>query len=103
MTPEHVSMLDTIGVGRFDPSVSPRLSVASIRNRFRGRLLWRINAMQFRDLTTAQIADAVTAAADQGADRVWCHIEPIMCDQAGAEKVRAFLDAAKASAVVSSA
>jgi len=92
---EHLHFLDELQLAEFDPSVSPRLTPALIRDNCSVPFNWRLNCMQLRDMPEEAIRDWVFSAAADGASRVTLAISRTMCTPAAAARVRAFISAAK--------
>jgi len=95
LTVEHLPFLDKLQLSFFDPSVSPQLTPALIRDHCNVSFSWRLNAMQLRDLSEEEIIRWVHNAARDGAASVFYLIEPIACTEEGARKVRTFMRAAQ--------
>lgn len=93
LVPDHLPHLDELRLDRFDPSVSPRLTPRDLRDRCHVPFLWRLNAMQVRDMERAQIRRFVFDAVADGASGVFCYISRIMTN--AQDKVQTFIDAAK--------
>jgi len=92
---EHLPFLDELRLSQFDPSVSPSLTPALIRDNCSVAFNWRLNSMGVRDLPEDAIRGWVFAAAADGARRVTLTISRTMCTPEAAAKVRAFIAAAK--------
>lgn len=95
LTVRHLPFLDELGLSRFDPSVSPRLTPELIRDNCRVPYLWRLNSTHYGDRTPAQVEDWVWHAASAGASGIFTYVAREMCTPACADKVRAFARAAK--------
>jgi hypothetical protein len=95
LVPAHLPYLDALGLDSFDPSVSPRLSPADLREGCRVPFLWRLNGMHVRDMTADQIRRFVVHAVAEGASGVFCTLSRTMTGPEEAGKVHAFIDAAK--------
>jgi hypothetical protein len=95
LVPDHLHYLDDLGLDSFDPSVSPRLKPTDIRDRCHVPFGWRLNAMQVRDLTEAEIRRFAFDAAADGASQVFCVIAQTMLGQEQVGKVHCFIHAAR--------
>lgn len=89
---EHLPFLTQLRITQFDPSVSPQLTPALIRDKARVPFYWRLNAMQVRDFSELQVRAFVQDAYADGANGLFCVIEPGMCTHEQARKVRVFLE-----------
>lgn len=92
LTVSQLPFLDRIGLDSFDPSVSPRLTPALIRDHCSVPFSWRLNSTQYPDLSCEEIARWVYTAAAEGASSVWTYAWWPFCPP---EKVRAFIEAGK--------
>jgi hypothetical protein len=95
LVPDHLPFLHEVGIDLFDPSVSPKLTPALVRDRGRVPFLWRLNAMQIRDWPEERIERWAYESAAQGAAGLFAHIEPITCCPDGAAKIKTFMRAAR--------
>ena len=95
LTVGHLTFLDQLGLNRFDPSVSPRLTPELIRDNCRVPFLWRLNSTHYVGRTSAQVEDWVWHAASAGACGIFTSVAREMCTPECAEKVRAFIRAAR--------
>jgi hypothetical protein len=95
LVPAHLPHLDRLALDSFDPSVSQKLTPRDLEDRCSVPFMWRLNAMQVRDLTPAEIRCFVFEAVADGASGVFCAVAPIMSDAESAAKVHIFIDAAK--------
>lgn len=95
LRPEHLPFLDALGLSRFDPSVSARLTPALVAAGCRVPFYWRINSMQFTDWTAGAVAQEVARAREAGASTLFATIDRTLCTPAIAAKVRAFIGAAR--------
>ena len=91
----HLRHLNELGIGLFDPSVSPKLTPALVRDHARIPFLWRLSAMQLREMSEEQVERWVFASAADGPTSVFFHIERITCNAPSAGKVRTFIRAAR--------
>jgi len=96
LKPEHLKYLDALRLDYYDPSVSPKLSPAVIRDRCNVPFAWRLTAMHYPRLSASEIERWVVESAADGASVVFTGVESVLCTPEDAEKVRAFARAAKA-------
>jgi hypothetical protein len=92
---EHLRFLDEIGLDSYDPSVSERLTPALIRDNCRVPFGWRLNETHYVSRTPEQVEQWVFDAVTDGASGVTTHVGRNMCTPETAEKVKAFIRAAK--------
>jgi hypothetical protein len=95
LIPDHLPYLDVLGLDSFDPSVSPRLTPADLRDRCSVPFLWRLNSMHVRDFTCEQVRRYAYEGVVGGASGVFCTIARTMTSAEDAGKVRAFIEAAR--------
>jgi len=95
MVPDHLHHLDTLGLAMFDPSVSPRLRATDLRDRCRVPFQWRLNSMQVRDFSVAQIRQYVLAGVADGASGVFLNLIRDTVTPDSVPKVHAFMAAAR--------
>jgi hypothetical protein len=95
LVPEHLVYLDRLALDSFDPSVSTKLTPKDVRDGCGVPFEWRLNSMQVRDLSQAEIRRFVFDAVADGASGVFCVVAAIMADTESAAKVHTFVDAAK--------
>jgi hypothetical protein len=99
LTVHHLPYLDQLGLSRFDPSVSPKLTPRLLRDHCRVPFLWRLNSTHYDERTPADIERWVFEAAADGASGVFTGVAREMCypekRAASARKVQAFARAAK--------
>ncbi len=94
LVPAHLPYLDALGLDSFDPSVSPRLRPADLRERCSVPFLWRLNGMHVRDLTRDQVRRFVLNAVAEGASGVFCTLSRTMTGPTEAAKIHTFIEAA---------
>ena len=87
--------LDTLDLDSFDPSVVTQIRPSDLRDRCHVPFLWRLNSMQVRDLSQAQIRRFAFDSVADGASGVFCTIARTMTGQDDAAKVHTFIEAAK--------
>ncbi|MFA6111999.1 MAG: uroporphyrinogen decarboxylase family protein, partial [Candidatus Latescibacterota bacterium] len=92
LTISQLPFLDRIGLDSFDPSVSPRLTPALLRDHCSVPFSWRLNSTQYPDLSCEDNTRWVYRAAAEGASSVWTYAWWPFCPP---EKVRAFIEAGK--------
>lgn len=95
LTIAHLKYLDELGMTFFDPSVSPKLTAETVRDNCRVPFMWRLNAMQLRDMSEPQIERWVYNSAGAGAIELYFHIERSVCNEPCARKVKTFVQTAK--------
>jgi hypothetical protein len=92
---DHLKYLDQLQLNSYDPSVSPKLSPALIRDNCSVSFSWKLNSMHYREFSEREIEAWVFDAAAGGASGVWTCVDRVMCNAECAAKVRAFVRAAK--------
>lgn len=102
LIPEHLPFLDVLGLDGFDPSVSPRITPADLRDRCSVPFDWLLNPMQTRDFSPPQIHDYLTSVTANGASSLACHIARDTVLHKLADNVRAFIATAKGLAAARS-
>jgi hypothetical protein len=95
LVPAHLPYLDDLGLDSYDPSVSPALTPADVRDGCRVPFLWRLNSMQVRDLSQAQVRAFVFESVAHGASGVFCTIARTMVDAESVSKVHVLMEAAR--------
>jgi hypothetical protein len=95
LVPDHLPHLDTLGLDSFDPSVVSEVTPRDLRDRCQVPFLWRLNSMQVRDLSRAQIRRFVFDAVADGASGVFSGISRTMVDPESVTKIHTFIDAAQ--------
>lgn len=98
LTRDHLHHLEAVGLSMYDPSISPKLSPKAVRDGCQVPFSWRLGGFCYRDMTAQDVEDFVYQAVTCGASRVYTVIEECMCDDHTAEKVGAFIRAAKSAA-----
>lgn len=94
LIPAHLPYLNALGLDSFDPSVSPQLTPADLRERCSVPFLWRLNGMHVRDLTRDQIRRFVYDAVAEGASSVFCTLSRTMTGPVEVGKIHTFMEAA---------
>jgi hypothetical protein len=95
LTLRHLPFLDELRLASFDPSVSPRLTAEMVRDHCRVPFTWRLNSTHYVGRSPAQVEDWVWHAAGAGACGIFTLVARDMCTPECAEKVRAFIRAAR--------
>lgn len=95
LTPLHLKYLDELRLDRFDPSVSPKLTPQIIRDRCKAPFAWRLNSTHYPGRTPRDVERWVFEAAADGASEVFTIVWRDMCTPECAEKVEAFVRAAR--------
>lgn len=96
LRPEHLPYLEKVGIGRYDPSISAKLDPPTIRDRCRVPFVWRLGCFRYAGLSLQEVKDFVCQAAADGAGGVFTVVAAPIANEAGAEKVAAFVETAKA-------
>jgi hypothetical protein len=95
LRPDHLPHLESAGIFRYDPGISPQLAPPIIRDRCRVPFAWRLGSFHYPTLTPTEIRDWVFQAVAHGAYRVFTTVEGVMCTPETARKVQAFVQAAQ--------
>ena len=95
LAPAHLPHLDTLDLDSFDPSVVSQIQPGDVRDRCHVPFLWRLNSMQVRDYTPAQVRRFVFESVADGASGVFCAIARTMVGQEDVAKVHTFIEAAR--------
>ncbi|MGC9350265.1 MAG: uroporphyrinogen decarboxylase family protein [Anaerolineae bacterium] len=95
LTPDHLPYLDVLRLDNFDPSVVSKVTPRDLRDRCRVPFLWRLNAMQLRDLSCEEIRHFVFKSVGDGASGVFSVIARTMTSAEAVRKIHVFIDAAK--------
>ena len=96
LSPDHLKYLDTLGLDYYDPSVSAKLNPALICERCDVPFGWRLTFTHYATLSAEDIERWVVESVADGASSVFTTIPAVLCTDEAAEKVRAFIRAAKA-------
>ena len=94
LRPEHLHYLEALGLVRFDPSISAKISPIDLRERCRVPFGWRMGNFHYATLDEKDVHDWVFKAAADGASYVFTHVSNRMLDSATIAKVYAFMEAA---------
>jgi hypothetical protein len=92
LTGDHLHFLDDMRLSSFDPSVSPKLTPAIIRDNCSVPFGWRLNSTHYPERSPEDLRRWVFEAVADGACRVWTNAVWHICPP---EKVQAFIDAAR--------
>ena len=92
---EHLPYLDTLSLDSYDPSLSPWLTPALIRDHCSVPFSWRLNSTHYPGRTPRDIEQWVYESAADGASSVHTIIWREMCSPEVAEMVRAFIHAGR--------
>ena len=98
LSPDHLPYLETIGLSRYDPSISPKLNPRIIAERCRVPFDWRLGNFHYWNLTVEEVRDFVFQAVADGASGVHTYVAHGMSNEETVPKVHAFIDAAKETA-----
>lgn len=96
LSADHLKYLDDLKLDSYDPSLSPKLTPALIRDRCNVPFAWRLNTIHYPELSEGEVERWVFEAAADGASRIFTHGTRAMCTQETARKLRAFIRAGKA-------
>ncbi|NPV48901.1 MAG: hypothetical protein HPY69_18320 [Armatimonadetes bacterium] len=92
---EQLPFLEDIGLGFFDPSISPRLTPQLVAAHCRVPFAWRLVNFHYAEMTVQDVEDFVFQSCADGASGVYSDIADGMCNEATVPKVEAFIRAAK--------
>ena len=95
LRPGQLGFLEEIGLSHYDPSISHKLNPRIISEKCRVPFAWRLGGFHYRTMSCGDVEDFVFQAVADGASSVFTVVESAMCDDETAEKVRAFIRAAK--------
>ncbi|MBI4025652.1 MAG: hypothetical protein HY360_11780 [Verrucomicrobia bacterium] len=95
LIPDHIPFLDTLRLDHFDPSVSPRITPADLRDHCFVPFEWLLNPMQTRDFSKQQIRDYLMDAAAHEASTLRCHVARDTILDNSIENVHFFITVAK--------
>jgi hypothetical protein len=95
MRAEQLGELEKIGIVDYDPGISPKLTTKIVGENTPIPFGWRLPGFSYGSMSLQDVENFVYQAAADGASYVHTHIEAAMCDEQSAEKVRAFIKAAK--------
>jgi len=95
MKPAQLPYLEKESIVDYDPGVSPNLNPAIIRAATPVPFGWRLAVNHYRSMSLQSVVDFVYQAVADGASYVFTFVEADMCQESTAEKVRAFIAAAK--------
>jgi len=92
---EQLFCLEAIGLHRFDPSISPKLTPQILAAHTRVPFLWRLGCFHYREMSAQDVEDFVFQSAADGASGVITYVAETMCNAETVPKVHAFIRAAK--------
>ena len=92
---EQLPFLEDIGLTRFDPSISAKLTPPIIAQHCRVPFLWRLGSFHYRDMSCRDVEDFVFQSAADGANGVITYASDPLCNDDGVAKIHAFIRAAK--------
>lgn len=92
---EQLPLLEQAQIAFYDPSISPRVTPALIRDHCRVPFLWLLVNFHYREMDVQEVEDFVFMAAADGASMVATHVEEGSCNPEMVTKIEAFIRAAK--------
>ena len=95
MKPEHLKYVDELALDGYDPSVSPSLTPALVRDGCSAPFGWRLNEGEYAHMTSDEVRAFVFNAAADGASSVRTGVWRNNCAPETAAKVRVFIRAAE--------
>jgi hypothetical protein len=95
MVAEQLPYLEKISLVDYDPGISPKLNPKIINSATKVPFGWRLGGFHYSSMTCRDVEDFVYQAVADGASYVFTYIEAVLCQNSDAEKVRAFIAAAK--------
>ena len=95
LRPEHLPLLEDVGLVDFDPGISHKINPKIIRQRCRVPFGWRMGSFHYAGLTMQEVEEWVYQAAADGASYVFTTVEATMCQGSTPDRVKAFMRAAK--------
>jgi hypothetical protein len=95
LRPEQLPFLEEIGLGYYDPSISPRLHPKIIRDRCRVPFVWRLESFHCWEMSLQEVADFVYQSAADGASGVTVSVAEGLCDERAVAQMGVFAQAAK--------
>jgi hypothetical protein len=95
LRPIQLPFLEEIGLGKYDPSISPKLTPQLVAEGCRVPFMWRLGSFRYREMTEQDVEAFVFDAVAGGASEVFTVAAAEICHAEGAVKVRAFIRAAK--------
>ena len=94
MKPDHLRYLEQIKICDYDPGISLSLNPRIIKKTTPVKFGWRLSGFNYDSMSCRDVEDFIYQAVADGASYCFTYIEAAMCNQATAEKVRAFVAAA---------
>jgi hypothetical protein len=95
LVPDHLPYLDVLRLDSFDPSVVTRVTPEDLSERCQVPFWWRLNSMHVRDLPCDEIRRFVFHSVAAGASGVFSGVARTMTSPDDAQKIHAFIRAAK--------
>lgn len=95
LRPAQLPFLEEIGLGKYDPSISPKLTPRLVAEGCRVPFMWRLGSFCYREMSERDVEGFVFDAAAGGASEVFTVMSNETCDGDAPAKVRAFIRAAK--------
>ena len=95
MRAEQLLQLEKLAIIDYDPGISPKLNPKLVNDGTAVPFGWRLPGFSYGSMSCLDVEDFVYQAVADGAGYVFTFIEAVMCDEETAEKVRAFITAAK--------
>lgn len=95
LRPDHLPLLEKLGLVKFDPSISPKITPLDLRDRCRVPFGWRLGNFHYHTMNETDVRDWVIKAVADGASYVFTHVTIGLTDEAGVKKIEAFLEAAE--------
>ena len=95
MIAAQLPYLEKISIVDYDPGISPKLNPKIINATTEVPFGWRLGGFHYSSMSCRDVEDFVYQAVADGAGYIFTFIEAVMCHDSAAEKVRAFIAAAK--------
>ncbi len=92
LTENHLAFLEQMKVSLFEPSISPKISPAVLREKTRVPFCWRLPSFTFLNMSIAQIDQFIDNAVNDGASVVFMYITADMLEAEQIPKLHAFVD-----------
>jgi hypothetical protein len=95
LRPDHLPFLEELGLVRFDPSISPKISPVDLRDRCRVPFGWRLGSFHYATMDETDVRDWVFKAVADGASFVFTHVSNNMTNEKAVRKLETFMAAAE--------
>ena len=95
LRPAQLPYLEDIGLWRYDPSISPKLTPRLVAAGCRVPFQWRLGSFHLREMDLRDVEDFAYQAAADGASAVFMVTEASLCHESDVRKIQAFISAAK--------